>query len=102
MGPVDPNGERFHALLSALGFLVVISVHKSRQEARFQYAGRDYAVCLDRAEELGWFAEIETIAREADVPDALAALDSLASELHLSGNERRSYLELLLEARGRD
>lgn len=52
MGPVDPNGERFHALLSALGFLVVISVHKSRQEARFQYAGRDYAVCLDRARSL--------------------------------------------------
>lgn len=98
IGSIDAEGRQFDALLLALGFHEVMSVKKLREEALFMQADRDYSVCLDLAEGLGWFVEIETIAEEADVPAALNALDSLASQLQLTDNERRSYLELKLEA----
>jgi adenylate cyclase class IV len=55
-------------------------------------------VVLDSVTGLGNFLELELQAREGEVPVARACLESLASELGCGPSERRSYLELLLEA----
>ncbi|HEX3448810.1 MAG TPA: CYTH domain-containing protein, partial [Isosphaeraceae bacterium] len=61
--------------------------------------GRRIEVVLDRAEGLGDFVEIETLAAtETDLPAAQAAVLALASELGLTEVEPRSYLRMWLEA----
>ena len=58
---------------------------------------------LDRADGLGDFAEIETLAAtESDLPAAQAAVLALANELGLTEVEPRSYLRMSLEARMND
>jgi len=48
--------------------------------------------------ELGEFLELEIMAEQGEVPVARACLESLAFELGLGAPERRSYLELILQA----
>ena len=86
-------------ILERLGFHPVAEVSKRRQEMRLKYRGRDVAVALDDVDQVGLFAELETIAEEADVPSARQTLESLAQELGLEGSIRTSYLEMLLEKR---
>ncbi|MBI1901938.1 MAG: hypothetical protein HYS13_12610, partial [Planctomycetia bacterium] len=42
---------------------------------------------------------LEAAAQDADLDAAKACLAGLAARLNLSGSERRSYLEMLLEKR---
>lgn len=89
-------------ILQALGFRPVAEVRKRRTVVSLLYRGREVVVTLDDVAELGWFAELETAADEADVPAARAVLESLAKELGLKSSIRTSYLELLLATRRPD
>jgi adenylate cyclase class 2 len=84
-------------MLRFLGFRAVREVRKRRQTWHLAWQGRDFELALDQVDELGQFAEIETLADEAEKPAALAAIHSLVSQLQLPPAERKSYLCLLLE-----
>ena len=85
-------------LLEALGFRRVLEVAKRRQPVRVVWQGAEVDVALDTVAVLGEFLELEIMAEQGEVPAARARLESLASELGLSAPERRSYLELILQA----
>ncbi|MBY0229255.1 MAG: pantoate--beta-alanine ligase, partial [Gemmataceae bacterium] len=92
-----PDGEgaaREHqALLVHLGYRPVAVVRKTRQSYPLEWRGRSFTVCLDDAEGLGRFAEVETLADA----DASAEVAALAAELGLVHHEPRSYLGMVLE-----
>ena len=85
-------------LLEALGFRRVLEVAKRRQPVRVVWQGAEVDVALDTVAELGEFLELEIMAEQGEVPVARACLESLAFELGLGAPERRSYLELILQA----
>ena len=93
-------------LFECLGFRPVATIRKLRTPFHLTRDGRRLEVVLDRAEGLGDFAEIETLAgTETDLPSAQAAVLALANELGLTEVEPRSYLRMQLEAnreKGRD
>lgn len=94
------GAQQFGALLEALSFRLVTTVKKTRQLYRVKRNGREIEVALDRVEEVGSFVELETTAQsKADLKPARETVAELADELELESNERRSYLELLLENR---
>jgi adenylate cyclase class 2 len=86
-------------LLEALGFRRVMEVAKRRRPARVPWQGCDVDVAIDSIVGLGDFVEVELQARQAEVPQARVVLESLAAALGCGGQERRSYLELLLLGR---
>jgi len=86
-------------LLQALGFRSVAEVRKRRRCARFSWRQWHVEATLDEVAELGLFMELEIQADAAALADAQASLVALAAELGLAVVERRSYLEMLLEAR---
>lgn len=88
-------------LLATLGFQHVADVRKVRRKARLAWQGFEIEIALDRVAELGTFVELEAEAEADSLHQAQAAVCSLAERLGLAGAERRSYLELLLAARGR-
>ncbi len=92
----------FATLLERLGFTESRSVRKRRRPHNLTWHGRDMEVVLDEVDELGTFAEIETIADESDRDAARQAVISLAEQLGLTQLERRSYLTMLFEAAGED
>jgi len=47
---------------------------------------------------LGFFVELEIIAEQEQLPDALQILSELSSEFQLNQAERTSYLELLQQS----
>jgi adenylate cyclase, class 2 len=59
-------------------------------------ANRSFKILFDDVRHAGLFAEIETIAGQAELDAARQALTALAAELGLSNSERRSYLEIVL------
>jgi adenylate cyclase class 2 len=90
----------FKQLLRHLGYRDVAEVSKRRRLYHLQRSGFDLEICLDEVEGLGPFAELEIVAPEAQLDTARAALLATAAELGLSASERRSYLEMLLAAKG--
>jgi adenylate cyclase class 2 len=84
-------------LLQALGFRPVAEVRKRRRKAKIAWQGRQVEASLDEVDSLGTFVELEIIASADDVESAKEAILRLAPSLGLSGGERRSYLEMLLE-----
>jgi len=99
---LPPGEEAFAAwksLLEALGFRPVTEVRKDRRKALVAWQDRRVEVSLDAVDELGTFVELELVAPPEEVEAAKASIKSLAEALELSGSERRSYLELLLEKR---
>ena len=103
-GETSPPAEcaiaRWTELLEALGFRPVATVAKRRRPARVSWQGTEVDVVLDSVTGLGEYLELELQARAEEVPVARACLESLARELGCGVSERRSYLELLLAARG--
>ena len=88
-----------YRLFECLGFRPVATIKKSRTPFHLTRDGRRIEVVLDRAEGLGDFVEIETLAAtETDLPAAQAAVLALASELGLTEVEPRSYLRMWFEA----
>jgi adenylate cyclase, class 2 len=101
--PLAGGSDRYaswRALVEALGFRPVAEVVKHRRKAIVAWEGRHVEVSLDQVDEVGTFVELEIVTEAGDVDRAKAHLASLAQALELAGNERRSYLELLLSRRG--
>ena len=98
-----PSGHRtvdeWTELLSALGFRVLAEVVKRRHAARILWQGAEVAAAIDHVEGLGNFLELEILAQQGEIPVATACIESLARELQCGASERRSYLELQIEAR---
>jgi adenylate cyclase class 2 len=88
----------FAELLQVLGFKPVREVRKHRRRVEIPWQGRQVEAALDDVEGLGQFIELELVVDQRDVLAAQACLASLAQRLQLAGGERRSYLELLLDA----
>ncbi len=85
-----------------LGFQPVAIVKKRRSEYHLDVHGHPMTIALDETENLGSFAEVETlVTSETELPAAQAAVLTLAAELGLTEVEPRSYLRMLLEAGGR-
>ena len=95
-GGVSPSP--MSCLFERLGFEPVAVVRKVRRTFRVVNLGRSLDVAMDRAEDLGVFAEVETIvADDGDLPAAQEAVLALARELGLTEVEPRSYLRMILE-----
>ena len=98
--PGDAGAHKADAMLLALGFRPVSRVCKQRQCYQVTRSQQEIEVSIDEVEDLGTFIELEIVAEDSQVDAAREAIARLADELGLSEVERRSYLELLLEARG--
>ncbi len=99
---VLPDGadvpERFGEVLAALGFRPVAVVRKQRRPGVIQWQGAAIHVALDTVERVGDFVELEILADDSQLEGARSQVQSLARLLGLTRSERRSYLELLLQA----
>ena len=86
----------------ALGYRPVTVVRKTRHTFDLTRGGFALHVCLDELDGVGLFVELEIVADEAGEEAARAAVLGAARELGLpEQSERRSYLGMLLERRGR-
>jgi len=98
-----PDGEKsalsFAELFIALGFSHVTDVCKKRTPLTVNWDNQTLDVSLDEVHDLGQFVELEITADENQLGDAKRSVLSLAKKLGLVDHERRSYLELLLEAK---
>lgn len=94
----DEGAAQFAELLAALSFRPVLEVCKQRREAQLNWHEAEITVALDRVDRVGEFVELEIISPEQDLDANRARVMSLAAQLGLSDTERRSYLELLLDA----
>jgi len=83
--------ERMSLILQRMGFRPVVSIAKRR--AVYELQGMHF--CLDRVTGLGDFVEMEW--QGGDLDEGKRRIMELKQKLGLSGNERRSYLELLME-----
>jgi adenylate cyclase class 2 len=93
------TADQFAAVFIALDFRPVAEVRKRRRKTTLERAGRTIEVVLDQVESVGDYVELESIADETDAESVKHTIASLAAELGLTQNERKSYLELLLERR---
>jgi adenylate cyclase class 2 len=88
------------SLFTALGYRSVGLVHKQRAIYELDRAvgGRagTVEVCFDDVEHVGSFIELELQAEEAEFEAAKTVVLKLATELGLTNQERRSYLEMVL------
>jgi adenylate cyclase class 2 len=95
--------DRMRRLCEALGFRPVAVLHKERQAFHLEHGARAIVVALDKAEDLGTFAEVEALAADpTDLPAAQAAVLDLAGVLGLTEVEPRSYLRMALDRRAAD
>jgi adenylate cyclase class 2 len=90
--------ESFAELLEMLGFREVATVQKTRRKATLLWKKYEIEIALDQVKTVGSFVELETTATDAALDAARAALADLAQKLQIVMSERRSYLELLLNA----
>lgn len=87
---------RMHQILLDLRYTPSIEVRKNR--TRYLHAAqKDIIISWDEVEGLGTFIELELLVPENDQAEALACVQSLAESLGLTGEERRSYLEMKLK-----
>lgn len=84
-------------MLELLGFQPVRNVKKQRTPYSFQHDQRHFEITIDEVEGLGTFAEVETLAEEAELEQAEAAVIQLAGQLGLSSPIRTSYLGMLMQ-----
>ena len=94
----DEGAEAAAALLEALSFRKVLEVCKRRRHVTLVWQGYEVTIALDHLDGLGDFVELELLADESSMQAAQTAVAALAQRLELRNGERRSYLELLLDA----
>jgi adenylate cyclase class 2 len=100
--PGDEAAADMTRLLKHLGYRPVAVVRKHRRMYHFDRGGFALTVCLDDVDELGRFTEVEILAPEDRRDAARDVVGEVASGLGLGAAERRSYLGLLLAARGEE
>jgi adenylate cyclase class 2 len=88
-----PDPPTMSLLLERLGFRPVAEVRKTRRT----YQVGKVEVALDRVAGLGGFVELEV--QDSPLEEGREMLFDLLKKLDLERTERRSYLELLLDAR---
>jgi adenylate cyclase class 2 len=101
LAPGAGPAQAFHQIVTNLGYRPTAVVKKRRRVYHLERDGFPMVVCLDEVEELGTFAELEILAEEDRLEAAKAVLLKTAADLGLTASERRSYLQLLLIARGK-
>jgi adenylate cyclase class 2 len=90
----DP--QKYFLILEKLGFSKVLTVSKVREK---YYVGKGVIITLDEIEGLGKFVEIESLVEdEEDIEKTVERLRSILEDIGVKRFERRSYLELLMEA----
>jgi adenylate cyclase class 2 len=98
-----PDGDQaaadFLRLFSYLGYRPVAVVRKRRRVYHMERNGFALTICLDEAEGLGHYAEVEVLAPEDQRDAVRTVLSETAAALGLTEVERRSYLGLYLAAR---
>jgi adenylate cyclase class 2 len=105
LGDGPESFEATDEILRRLGFEHVAVVRKQRETLRLASGGQLIEAALDRVERLGTFVELELSVDATDgemtgVESAKQILAEVAARLQLVEVERRSYLELLLAAKG--
>ncbi len=93
----DEAAADFLQLLKHLGYRFVAVVRKRRRLFHLEEGAFAVEACLDDVEGVGTFSELEIRAPESQLNEARDLVLRLATELGLSGSERRSYLEMLLK-----
>ena len=96
---VEQTAAAFRATLLALGFRSVAVVSKQRH-VYLLGDEEETEIVVDDVEGLGRFIEIEVVAPSSQADAASDRLVTLARSWGLEHPERRSYLELVLEASG--
>ncbi len=91
--------SEFSDLLSALGFIPVATIEKTRRAFELGRSGLLVQGAWDDVHGVGTFVELELVTDEAKLVDAKRIIASLAEELMLGPSIRQSYLELLLSSR---
>jgi adenylate cyclase class 2 len=94
-----PIAEEFGRLLVYLGYRPVAVVRKRRSIVHLKREEFDLEICLDNVDEVGRFVEVEILAPPEALEAARKVLLKVAADLGLKGQERRSYLEMLLANR---
>lgn len=92
------SAEACLRMLGGLGYRPTAVVRKTRETFSLARGGFAASVCLDDAEGVGRFAEVEIVASPERRADAERTLLALADDLGLVEREPRSYLRMLLEA----
>ena len=90
------TAQDFQQMLQLLGYRFVETVQKKRTVYHLTRNGFRMEICLDAVVGLGRFVELEILAPENQLESARTVLQETAAALQLQGNERRSYLEMLL------
>jgi adenylate cyclase class 2 len=90
------SARMMHQILIDLRYQPSIEVKKQRT-IYHHAAQRDIELSLDEVAGLGTFMELELKVPEGDQAEALICLQALATTLGLPVEERRSYLEMLLQ-----
>jgi adenylate cyclase class 2 len=99
LGDGPDVASRWTALLEALSFTPVMEVKKRRRTGKLVWRDATIEIALDNLDLIGSFVELELAVDAEDVELAKSRILSLADELGLAGAERRSYLELVMEAK---
>lgn len=84
-------------MMTMLGFRFVREVRKSRRSFSLNWNDNEIEVTIDEVPELGFFLEIELIAKNQAREAAEATIWELARLLGMSNAEPRSYLSMLLQ-----
>jgi adenylate cyclase, class 2 len=98
LGEGREGASKLADLLTALGFRRVAEVRKIRRTFHINWQGSQIEAALDDVTGVGTYLELEIATDEPQLDAARFRIAELAQTLGLSTSERRSYLELLLEA----
>ena len=96
---IDSLSE-FSTLLESLGFRRVTEVAKLRRKGILEFQSQSIEIAWDDVREVGQFIELELAADSETLDAARQTILAAAASLDLHQQERRSYLEMLLTARG--
>ncbi len=94
----DEAAAQFRELLERLGFRPTAAVAKLRRSGKLVHQETEFEVCWDEVERLGCFLELELLVDDDAREAAERKLLALQAALGLAAVERRSYLEMILEA----
>ncbi|MSR32927.1 MAG: class IV adenylate cyclase [Gemmataceae bacterium] len=101
LGSKEEVFEQHAEMLTALGYRQVAWVEKIRLVYQVQLEGTAVTVSLDEVKGLGKFAEVEVLVDSGDSVQAADLVRATAALLGLTQWEPRSYLRMVLQARGK-